>query len=111
MGGHLLPGGERDHQTTLVGHVYIWSVDTAARLKEWSDHFVREGGAPFTAQSRALAMIYRDTVGQARVLAYADEFWLLAMMFFAITLLVPLMHRIRTERLMAEARHPTRASP
>ncbi len=115
----LLSRRSQYHQTTLVGHVNVWSVDTAARLKEWSDHFAREGGDPFTAQSRALAMIYRDTVGQAQVLAYADEFWLLSIMFFAITLLVPLMRRIRTEPLVAEARHPerveelrpTRASP
>jgi MFS transporter, DHA2 family, multidrug resistance protein len=115
----LLARRSQYHQTTLVGHVNVWSVDTAARLKEWSDHFAREGSDPFTAQSRALAMVYRDTVGQAQVLAYADEFWLLSLMFFAITLLVPLMRRIRTAPLVAEARHPerveelrpTRASP
>ena len=53
------------------------------------------------------------------MLAYADEFWLLSIMFFAIALLVPLMRRIRTEPLVAEARppervealRPTRASP
>jgi len=106
----LLSRRSQYHQTTLVGHVNIWSVDTAARLKEWSDHFVKEGGDSFTAQSRALAMIYRDTVGQAEVLAYADEFWLLSIMFFAITLLVPLMRRIRTEPLVAEARRPDRSS-
>jgi hypothetical protein len=53
-------------------------------------------------------MLYRDTVGQAQVLAYADEFWLLSIMFFAITLLVPLMRRIRSEPLVAEARRPER---
>jgi DHA2 family multidrug resistance protein len=104
----LLSRRSQYHQTMLVGHVNVWSVDTAARLKEWSDHFVREGGDAFTAQSRALAMIYRDTVGQAQVLAYADEFWLLSMMFFAITLLVPLMRRIRAEPLVVEARRPER---
>jgi DHA2 family multidrug resistance protein len=108
------------HQTTLVSHVNIWSPDTAARLKDWSDHFLARGADPFTAQSRALAMVYRDTVGQAQVLAYADEFCLLSIMFFAITLLVPLMRRIRSEPLAARGEaaagpvdglRPTRAAP
>jgi hypothetical protein len=42
----LLSRRSQYHQTTLVGHVNVWSVDTTARLKDWSDHFVREGGDP-----------------------------------------------------------------
>ena len=42
-------------------------------------------------------MLYHDTVAQAQVLAYADEFWILSTFFFAIVLVLPFMRRIRTE--------------
>ena len=40
-------------------------------------------------------MLYRETVTQAQLLAYADDFWLLALMFAAVPLLLPFMRRIR----------------
>ena len=46
-------------------------------------HFLAQGADSFTAQRRAMAMLYRETVAQAQVLAYADDFWLLSIMFFA----------------------------
>ena len=85
------------HQTTLIGHVNIWSPETAARLKQWTNHFIAQGTDSFTAQSRAVAMIYRETVGQAQVLAYADEFWLFSMIFFGLLLIIPFMVRVRAE--------------
>jgi hypothetical protein len=42
-------------------------------------------------------MIYRETVEQAQLLAYADDFWLLAVMFTLMPLALPLMRRIRLE--------------
>ena len=44
-----------------------------------------------------MAMLYRETMAQAQLLAYADDFWLLAAMFAAVPLLLPLMRRIRME--------------
>jgi DHA2 family multidrug resistance protein len=85
------------HQATLVGHVDAWSAETAARLRDWTSHFLTLGDDPFTASRRAVAMLYRDTVGQAQVLAYADEFWALSMVFFGILLVLPFMRRIRAE--------------
>jgi hypothetical protein len=43
-------------------------------------------------------MLYRETVTQAQLLAYADDFWLLAVMFASMTLLLPLMRRIRLQK-------------
>ena len=85
------------HQTTLVGHVNVWSAETAARLKEWTELFVAQGADTFTAERRALAMVYRGTVAQAQVLAYADEFWLYAVLFLVILALVPFMRRVHAE--------------
>ena len=42
-------------------------------------------------------MLYRETVAQAQLLAYADDFWLLAVMFAVVPLFLPLMRRIRLE--------------
>src|SRR5207244_13026840 len=84
-------------QTTLVGHVNIWSAETAARLKGLAAQFVAQGTDPFTAERRALSTLYGDLVNQARVLAYADEFWLLSMIFFGLLAILPFMRRVRTE--------------
>ena len=94
----LLVRRSQEHQTTLVAHLNVWDAETAARLKQWTEHFVSQGSDSYTAGRRALAMLYRGTVEQAQVMAYADDFWLLALVSLAILPLVPLMHRVRTEQ-------------
>jgi DHA2 family multidrug resistance protein len=90
----LLARRSQYHQSTLVGHVDIWDPETAARLGRWTDHFLAQGADIFTAKARATAMMYRETVTQAQVLAYVDEFRLLAAIFFAMMLLLPFLRRI-----------------
>jgi hypothetical protein len=58
---------------------------------------VTSGSDTFTAERQAVAMLYRETISQAQLLAYADDFWLLAAMFVTVPLLLPLMRRIRME--------------
>ena len=94
----LLVRRSQEHQTTLVAHLNVWDAETAARLKQWTEHFVSQGSDSYTAGRRALAMLYRGTVEQAQVMAYADDFWLLSLVSLAILPLVPLMHRVRTEQ-------------
>jgi len=94
----LLVRRSQEHQTTLVSHLNVWDTETTARLKQWTEHFVSQGSDSYTAGRRALAMLYRGTVEQAQVMAYADDFWLLALVSLAILPLVPLMHRVRTEQ-------------
>ena len=91
------------HQSTLTAHVDVWSAATASRLREWAAHFTQQGTDPFTAHGRAVAMLYRDTVAQAQVLAYADQFWVLALMFFAVLALVPFMSRVHVEPVERKA--------
>jgi DHA2 family multidrug resistance protein len=93
----LLSRRAQAHQAALVGHVDVWDPETAARLAGWARHFAAQGADSFTAQQRALAMLYHDTVTQAQVLAYVDDFWLLAVLFSAIPFLVPLMRRVRVD--------------
>ncbi|PYN83040.1 MAG: EmrB/QacA family drug resistance transporter [Candidatus Rokuibacteriota bacterium] len=86
------------HQTALVSHLDVWDAETAARLKQWTDHFVSQGADSYTAGRRALAMLYRGAIEQAQIMAYADDFWLVSMLFLVILPLIPLMHRVRTEQ-------------
>jgi MFS transporter, DHA2 family, multidrug resistance protein len=85
------------HQATLVSHVTLWDPETHARLTQWASRFASGGSDAFTAERQAVAMLYRETVAQAQLLAYADNFWLLAMMFAAVPLFLPFMRRIRLE--------------
>ena len=39
-------------------------------------------------------MLYNEMVGQAQVLAYSDDFWLLAVLFTVLPLAIPLMRRV-----------------
>jgi MFS transporter, DHA2 family, multidrug resistance protein len=91
----LLAQRSQFHQATLVSHVTRWDPETQERLTRWAGHFTTLGSDTFTAERQAVAMIYRETVAQAQLLAYADDFWLLAVMFAVVPLFLPLMRRIR----------------
>src|SRR5258705_354715 len=91
----LLAQRSQIHQTTLVSHITVLDPATRERLAQWASHFVARGSDVFTAERQAVTMLYRETVAQAQLLAYADDFWLLAMMFAAVPLVLPLMRRIR----------------
>ena len=93
----LLAQRSQMHQTTLVSHITPWDPATRERLTQWASHFTTRGSDSFTAERQAIAMLYRETVTQAQLLAYADDFWLLAVMFAAVPLFLPLMRRIRLE--------------
>src|SRR5262245_59452036 len=91
----LLSQRSQYHQATLVSHVNVWDPETRARMSSWAHHFTSHGTDAFTAERRALAMLYRETVTQAQLLAYTDDFWLLALLFAAVPLLLPFMRRVR----------------
>jgi DHA2 family multidrug resistance protein len=93
----LLAQRSQMHQANLVGHITAFSEETRGRLTQWAGHFVSQGADGFTAQRRAVAMLYRETVTQAQLLAYADDFCLLAIMFAIVPFFLPLMRRIRLE--------------
>jgi MFS transporter, DHA2 family, multidrug resistance protein len=99
----LLVRRSQYHQATLVSHVDAWDPETSAKLARWTEHFLTQGADVFTAKSRATAMMYRETVAQAQVLAYVDEFRMLSLIFFAMLALIPFMRRVRVERPPKEA--------
>jgi MFS transporter, DHA2 family, multidrug resistance protein len=92
----LLARRSQQHQVTLTSHVHVWSPEVTLRLREWTEHFVAEGADTFTAGRRALAMLYRETLDQAQILSYADDFWLLLLVYCSVLLLIPFMRRVRS---------------
>jgi len=97
MATTLLVRRSQFHQATLVAHVDVWDPETAEKLSRWASIFTGQGNDVFTAKSRATAMLYRDTVAQAQVLAYVDEFRLLSVIFFVLLLFIPFMRRIHAQ--------------
>jgi DHA2 family multidrug resistance protein len=90
------------HQATLVGHVDVWDAETAERLRAWTTHFVAQGADSFTAQRRAVGVLYQEVTRQAQLLAFADDFWALFLLFCGSLVLLPLLQRVR----IAPARRP-----
>jgi DHA2 family multidrug resistance protein len=108
----LLVRRSQEHQSTLVSHVNVWDPDTARRLKEWTAHFTSQGADAFTASRRAMAMLYRTTTEQAQLMAYVDDFWLIAIVFLAVLPLIPFMKRVRAEQNeRARQESPGRVEP
>jgi DHA2 family multidrug resistance protein len=95
----LLTRRAQTHQSSLVSNVNVWDAETAERLRLWTDHFWARGADAATAGRQAVAMLYRETQAQAQVLAFMDDFRLLAMMYAGLVLVVFFMHRLRTERV------------
>ena len=106
----LLARRSQQHQATLTSHVHVWNPEVAARLAAWTDHFLGQGADSFTAARRAMAMLYRETVTQAQILSYADDFWFLLVAYCAVLLLVPFMQRVRAEHAL-RARRPADRAP
>jgi MFS transporter, DHA2 family, multidrug resistance protein len=92
----LLARRSQVHQATLMGHLDPWSFEMAGRLQVWTNHFVARGADTYTAGRQAMAMLYRETVTQANILSYADDFWLLLVVYCSVLLLIPFMRRVRS---------------
>jgi MFS transporter, DHA2 family, multidrug resistance protein len=108
MATTLLARRAQEHQATLIGHLHPWNPAMAERLQDWTEHFLAQGADSFTAARRAMAMLYRETLVQAQVLSYADDFWLMLAVFCGVIVLVPFMHRVRTEPARGRAAPPER---
>ena len=93
----LLARRSQEHQSTLVGHVNIYDPETAERLRVWARHFAAAGADAFTAQKQAVGMLYREVTRQSELLAFADDFWILFVLFCGTLLLLPLLARVRID--------------
>ena len=79
----------------LVAHLQLGDAETDERLRMWTTHFAAQGADAFTAQRRAIGALYHEVTLQAQLLAVADVFWLLLILFCSTLLLLPLLRRVR----------------
>ncbi len=94
----LLTRRAQMHQSVLVANAHVWAPETTERLRVWTQHFQGQGADAITAGQQAVVMLYRETQAQAQVLAFMDDFRLLAVMYAGLVLLIFFMHRNRAER-------------
>ena len=101
----MLARRAQGHQVTLGSHINLNSHEMAARMHQWTGHFLERGADTVTAGQQAMAMIYRELVTQAQVLSYADDFRLMLLASCLVVVLVPFMRRVRApaERGRGEA--------
>jgi DHA2 family multidrug resistance protein len=92
----MLARRSQQHQVALIGRLDPYSPAMDERLRDWTAHFVAHGADTFTASRRAMAMVYREAVTQAHILAYADVFWLMLSAYVAVLFLIPFMRRVRS---------------
>jgi MFS transporter, DHA2 family, multidrug resistance protein len=105
----LLTRRAQMHQSVLVANTNVWAPETTERLRTWTQHFQAQGADAVTAGQQAVAMLYRETQAQAQVLAFMDDFRLLAIMYACLVFLIFFMHRTRTERVEREGPASERA--
>jgi DHA2 family multidrug resistance protein len=106
----LLARRSQQHHATLVEHVTRWDPDTTARLASWTSHYSALGSDAATAQRRALASVYQEVTRQAQLLAFADDFWVLFILFCGALLLLPLLQRVRMAPLKSHDAEPGAAA-
>jgi DHA2 family multidrug resistance protein len=93
----LLARRAQSHQTTIVEHTNVFDGEMVERVRLWKEHFLAQGADAFTAGRRAVAMLYRDTVAQAQVMAYVDVYFVLVVLFTVILCMLPWMRRVRVD--------------
>jgi DHA2 family multidrug resistance protein len=91
----LLARRSQQHQSTLVEHVTRWDPETTARLSAWAAQYMAQGADVVTAERRAVATVYHEVGRQAQLLAFADDYWVLFLLFCGTLLLLPLLQRVR----------------
>jgi DHA2 family multidrug resistance protein len=105
----LLARRSQAHQAVLVSHVDVWDPETAGRLQTWASHFAAQGADAYTANRRAVSLVYQEVTRQAQLLAFADDFWVLFVLFCGSLLLLPMLQRVRIDAAPREAGRETPA--
>ena len=90
------------NRATLVQHVSAFDPTSMARLQALTQGMVARGADLWTAKSRALALMDRQLMGQASVIAYGRIYVLSAII---ILVLIPLLLLVRTTK-GASGAHP-----
>ena len=91
----LLVRGAQAHQSYLTANLTAGSPITMRMLQGLGARFLHEGASANTAYQEAMGALYRSVMQQSAVLAYADNFRLLAILSLACVPLVLLFQRVR----------------
>jgi len=91
----LLVRGAQAHQNYLSANLTAGSPATLMLLQGLGGRFFRDGASASTAHLEALGALYRSILQQSAVLAYADNFRLLAILSLACAPMVLLFQRVR----------------
>jgi DHA2 family multidrug resistance protein len=91
----LLVRGAQAHQNYLSANLTAGSPATMMLLQGLGGRFFRDGASASTAHLEALGALYRSILQQSAVLAYADNFRLLAILSLACAPMVLLFQRVR----------------
>jgi len=83
------------HQSVLVEHVTPYDPQYTSLLESLTRHFAEMGAGLDAARSQAVAAIARMVGEQAQLMAYLDDFWLLGVIFIALTPVVLLLGSTR----------------
>lgn len=84
----------QEHRTGLVEHISQASEAYRARVDMLQSAIIAHGGSAAEALQKAQAVIAEEVQRQAELLAFADNFRALAILFFCLTPLVLLMRRL-----------------
>jgi DHA2 family multidrug resistance protein len=95
----MLARGAQVHQAAMVSHLTPYDMAFQQRLHELAAMFAAAGD-PGTATRQAYAAVYESVFGQATLLAYLDNFRLLAFLCLLCVPAVLLFKRVNTGKQM-----------
>jgi DHA2 family multidrug resistance protein len=93
----MLVRGSQTHQNTLAGDVGLGSPMAGTLARGLQARLFSQGADMVTAQHKALGMLYRSVQQQASLLAYADNFRLIAILAFSCIPLLLLLQKVKRQ--------------
>jgi DHA2 family multidrug resistance protein len=99
MSTTLIARREQFHQQRLLDHVSTLDGAYRSALQGFQQMFHAQGASAAEAASEAQRMIYNLVQRQASVLAFLEDFRLMALTFLAVIPVVFLMKKIRTSKV------------
>ena len=82
------------HQHTMLSHLTPLDQPYQSTIQGLTQALIQRGSDAVAAANQAQAMLYAMLQRQAMMLAFVDVFWLLAMVFLAVTPLVFFMKKV-----------------
>jgi DHA2 family multidrug resistance protein len=91
----LLTRYTAQNHATLVEHISRYDPESVARLQALTRGLIARGADAWTARQQALAILERQVMGQASVIAYGEIYLLSAIIILALIPLLVLIRRTR----------------